>query len=296
MLGGAALVAFGAALAWQVLPRPGAVPSGTQRPAASHPGPTSAPQSAHPATALATDAVSVTRTVTVRGTTVTVLERYTASAGDPVVLTPGRSTGQATLLPLSLVSVAQDGSQTPFSSPVTIPAGGNASFRGVYRLRYCPDLVPVAWPVTATVSPSHTPVQVTRSDVPLREAAAVCPGVPPSAVAAGGLHASAWKPRSNVATLRLRWHGPGTLTVVAVGAPGGFPLQAVGRRCGAQCVTQVHPGATASLQLRPVENCPTSPQRSDGLPLLVRTGRTSASTVVAVSVPGLGRWFSGACP
>lgn len=286
------LVAAGALLAWNVLPHSGS--SADPAPTALHPG--DSPGSVTTQPSPAADAVSVTRTVNVHGTTVTVVEKYTASSAAQVVLAPARGTGQVTLLPLSLMQVAQDGSQTPFTAPITVPAGGNATLRGVYRLRYCPDLVPLAWPTTSTVSPSSAAVQVTRSDVPLRTAAAVCPGVPPSAVAAGGLRASGWKARGGVATLRLRWHGSGTLTIVAVGAPGGFPLQGVGRRCGSQCVTQVHSGSAASLQLRPVEQCPTSAQRSDGLPLLVRTGHRHTSTVVAVSVPGLGRWFSNACP
>ena len=268
-------------------PSPSAPAGTTASSAATTPATTSSPP--------VTGGLGLKRTVTVRGSVVTVVERYTATAASPVVLAPLTGSGDTTLRPLSLQLVAEDGTVSPFRAPVTVNADGSVTVRGQYRLRYCPDLVPLAWPTTSRVTTPGVPVDVVRSDEPLRTARAVCPGVPPQATAAPQLRVARFTGRAGEASVRLVWSG-GPVRLAAVGAPSGFPLSAVptaAERCGSDCLAPLRRGRPVTLTLRPVDGCPTRFQKSDGLPLLVeRGGRTQ---VVSVSARGLGRWYVGAC-
>ena len=295
LLAGAALLVVAVAVALAVTSGAPAPDSTASSPRAASPtGATSKP-SAVPSSTPLSGGLALRRTVNVRGNTVTVDEQFEASASTPVVVAPRRSTADPALVPLSLRLVAQDGTEAPFDEPVTVNAGGSLTVRGLYRLRYCPDLVPLAWPSTVTVTTPGVPVDVVRSDEPLRNARAVCPGVPPESTAAPGLRVVAFSGSRAVATVRLVWTQRPRATLDAVGAPSGFPLDAVGPRCPGGCVAALVPGRRVAVQLRPVDGCPSSSQRSDGLPLLVSEAGGGRPQVVSVSVKGLGRWFSTAC-
>jgi hypothetical protein len=297
VVGGAAAVAV-----FRTSPTAGDA-AGSASPAAS--GPTATPPAggtsststgAEPSSGPVEAGLALRRTVTVRGSSVTVVERLSATSSQAVVVAPRPRSDDPGLVPLSLRQVAQDGTASAFDAPVTLPAGGNLRLRGSYRLRYCPDLVPATWPTTFRVTSRGVPVEVVRSDEPLNNARAICPGVPPSARAEPALRVASWDPGRAVARLRLAWRGSQRATLEAVGAPSGFPLDAAGRRCGPACVSLLVPGRRVVLQLRPVDGCPSRSQASDGLPLLVApVGRGRAPEVVSVTVRGLGRWFSSAC-
>ena len=233
------------------------------------------------------------RTVRVRGTTVTVDERYTVRQGTEVVLAPTKADPGPPLKEQGLRVVAQDGTEAPFTEPVALGAGRTLALRGLYQLQYCPDLVPLAWPSLAVVKELNFVIDVVRSDEPLRTAAAVCPSARSKATKQRGLGADLTRFGPRAATVRLTWKGRGALTVLALGAPSGLPLDGVGAPCGRDCVARVRPGRPARIEVRPVEGCPRASAASDRLPLLV--GDEGPPRVVAVQVAKLGRWFTGAC-
>ena len=237
--------------------------------------------------------IEVERRVEVNGTTVTVDERYTVQQGAEVVLAPQTVAGEPTLQLQALRTVAQDGTEAAFTDPVTVSLGRSLATRGVYRLRYCPDIISLAWPSTASVTGADYAVDVVRSDEPLRTAAAICPAARSDAKQEQQLRATVKKSGPRTATLTLTWSGKRDLTVVAIGAPSGLPLDGVGRPCGSECVADVRPGRKSRVELRPVEGCPRPAAASDRLPLLLNT--SGQRTVRWVSAPGLGRWFAGAC-
>jgi hypothetical protein len=233
------------------------------------------------------------RSVRVRGTTVTVDERYTLRQGTEVVLAPANGDAGPTLRNQGLRVVAQDGTEAPFTEPVALGAGRTLALRGLYQLRYCPDLVPLAWPGLAVVKDRDFVVDVARSDEPLRTSAAVCPKARSKATQQGRLRGTVTTSGPRVATVRLARSGRGALTVRALGAPSGLPLDGVGPACGPDCVTRVRSGRPARVEVRPVEGCPRPSAATDRFPLLVQgSGRP---TVVVVRVTGLGRWFARAC-
>jgi len=237
--------------------------------------------------------VEVDHHVEVNGTTVTVDERYTVRQGAEVVIAP-RATGQGPTLQLrALRTVAEDGTEAPFADPVTVSLGRSLVLRGVYRLRYCPDVVPLAWPTTGAVTGEDFAVDVVRSDEPLRTVAAICPTARSDAKRELQLRASVAKSGPRTATLTLKWRGKHNLPVVAIGAPSGLPLDGAGRPCGSDCVAEVHHNRRSRLDLRPVEGCPRDAAATNRLPLLVGESRRPA--VIWVNARGLGRWFASAC-
>ncbi len=233
------------------------------------------------------------RSVRVRGTTVTVDERYTLRQGTEVVLAPATSDPGPTLKNQGLRVVAQDGTEAPFTEPVALGTGRTLVLRGLFQLRYCPDLVPLAWPGLATVREQDFVVDVARSDEPLRTVAALCPRASSKAAPQRPLRGGLTAAEPRVATVRLTSSGRSALTVRALGAPSGLPLDGVGPACGPDCVARVRPGRPARVEVRPVEGCPRPSAATDRFPLLVEgSGRP---TVVVVRVAGLGRWFARAC-
>ncbi|MFZ0324509.1 MAG: hypothetical protein WAN48_10300 [Actinomycetes bacterium] len=261
------------------------------------PTPTATPPSPSPdrssSSPQAASQVEVRREVQVNGTTVTVDEQYTVASGDDIALAPRTASSDPALGVKALRTVAQDGTEAPFTEPVLVSTGRSLSVRGVYELRYCPDLVPLAWPTTTTVRGAAFTVDVVRSDEPLRNASAVCPRATSQAVDDPRLTVTRFAASGRSALVRLLWRGPKPALVRGVGAPGGFPLDGVGRGCGSGCVARLAPGVPTGIEVRPVDGCPMRASGSDRLPLLVEVG--SSSRIVRVDAAGLGRWFARAC-
>ena len=269
-------------------------PSGA--PVASGPGP-----SATPVAEQAPAALTGTRTVRARGGVVTIVEEVTVSSGEGVSVAPARRSTDPALQLTGVQVLAEDGTATTFVDPVSLGAERTLRVRGSYRLRSCPDLLPVTWPspMTVTGDPGWSRTW-TRTSEPLRTGQTLCPKARATAGALAGLSARlvAGKPPGNPpeVRLRLRWQGATRLVVQRVGSLGGLAAESPPAPSGAEgasgFVLVVPPGSSRPLRVQPVESCPNARPRSDRLTLLAWTdARGKPARLVAVGVPGLGRWL-----
>lgn len=241
-----------------------------------------------------------TRDVRVSGEVVTVVEATTVDDGDGVVIGPAARSSDPALELTGVDVVAEDGTLSAFDAPVTLTAGRTITVQGTYRLRDCPDLLPVDWPSPTDVAGRGWSRTWTRSSEPLRTGPTLCKGKPSTAPALPALSARLSGPSSGTAPrsvrVVLRWSGHPPLVVDDVGALSDLAGDTVLARSplagcpAAGCIGTVHGEIGRVIEVRPVEACPDPAPRPDRLTLVVRTGHGRAR-VVAVSVPGLGRWL-----
>jgi hypothetical protein len=181
--------------------------------------------------------------------------------------------------------VEEDGTNEPFTDPVTLVAGRTLTIEGRYRLTQCPDLLPTEWPSPVAVVPGNWSRVFTRVEEPQRTARALCPSAPSRAGALRDIRvtlAQGTKP-----TVRLRWQGKAPLKVAAVGSASGVATVGTARGCRNECVVLLRPRTGAPVRLRPLEACPVGGQ-SNLLTLRVTVGNGAPRTV-GVQVRELGR-------
>lgn len=245
-------------------------------------------------------ALTGTRSVRARGGVVTIVEKVTVSDGDGVSVAPARRSSDPALQLTGVQVLAQDGTATSFGEPVSLGAERTLTVRGTYRLRACPDLLPVTWPSPMTVAGSDWSRTWTRTSEPLRTAETLCPKARPRARPLPGLSARLvdGTPPGNPpeVRLRMRWRGATGLVIERVGSLGGLAAESPPATSGAGdasgLVLSVRPGTSQPLRVQPVESCPNARPRSNRLTLLAWTdARGKPARLVSVGVPGLGRWL-----
>jgi hypothetical protein len=249
-------------------------------------------------------ALDGTRTVRVRDEVVTVTETTTVAGGDAVVLAPARRSSDSALALSGVQLVAEDGTATAFTDPVTVTTGRTITVLGTYRMLSCPDLLPVTWPSPAVPRGGGWSRTWTRTSEPLRTADTLCPRAAPTARRLPGLSArlggSAGPgdlPAVRVVVRRASDPaGTAPFVVRRIGALGGLAAEAPRistHACGAApCVLALRPGRSQALPVQVVESCPDTRPRSDRLTFVVGTGTgPRGPRLWAVDVPGLGRWL-----
>ncbi len=220
------------------------------------------------------------REVTVDGAVVEVLETSRLVEGGTVQVAPPTATPLGLEL-LATAVVAPDGRTAPLTEPVTLTSEGAITVRGRYRLTACPDVLPAQWPSPADFLAAAR--SYPRLDEPQHTARALCDGARSDAGRLDGL--------SGVLTddgdSRLSWKGDRTLTVHAVGSASGIAVVVPQPVCDATCIARIPAGASASVQLQPVDPCP--PATTDDSLILVVSEGDDPSRVVSVEVAGLHR-------
>lgn len=240
-----------------------------------------------------------TRDVRVDGDVVTVVEDTTVADGDGVVVRPATHSTDPALQLTAVDVVAGDGTLTTFDSPVTLTSGRSLTVQGTYRLRDCPDLLPVDWPSPTEVVGRDWARTWTRSSEPLRTAPTLCKGKPSSAPMWRELSARLVTTAAGTVPGSVRivlgWTGTPPLVVDDVGALSDLAGDTVLSRSPLDgcpdtgCIGTIR-GPGLVLEVRPVEACPDPAPRPDRLTLVVRPG-DGRTRVVGVAVPGLGRWL-----
>lgn len=269
-------------------------------PTASGPPTATATVTESPTPTSAPAAVSGTRDIQVRGDVVTVVEELSVVDGSDVVLAPSRRSTDPALTLTDTRLLAEDGSSTAFDEPVTLGMDRTVTVQGTYRLRSCPDLLPVAWPSPTTVQGTGWSRTWTRTSEPLRTGPTLCPGEPSTARALPGLSArlsgNGGSGTPPAARVTLRWSGAAPLALDRVGAlsdlaadvPGARPDGGGCPRTG--CLGPLPRSSSLVLVVQPVEGCPDAAPRPDRLTLALRVAG-GPSRVVVVDVPQLGRWL-----
>jgi hypothetical protein len=259
--------------------------------------PTPAPATPGPASSPAAPVVLTgTRVVQARAGVVTIVDSVTVTDGEAVSVGPARRSRDPALVLTGVQLLAEDGTATTFRDPVSLGADRTLTVRGTYRLRACPDLLPVSWPSPMAVSGPEWSRTWTRTSEPLRTAQTLCPRARSRAPELPGLRARlvGGDPPGDPpeVQVRLRWRGSGSLVVTGIGSAGGLAAAAPAAGEGGARLLTVPARASAALRLQPVESCPNARPRGDRLTLLTdpRT-RRGPGRLVAVTVPGLGRWL-----
>ena len=248
--------------------------------------PAAAPTAPATQTTTASRAAKLTasRVVELKGRRVTVEETIAARDGD-VTIAPSTAKPAPGLRRESVRLSGGDGTDQPFTEPTSLVAGGSITITGRYQLTRCPDVLPTRWPTPSTVVPGDWSRTVVRSESPQRTVRALCPKSRSTAQRLSGLTGSLRPGKQPV--VRLRWRGPGQLTVRAVGSASGVATLGRGRRCAGGCLIRLPRGQRALLRLQALEPCPVG-ARSNRLTLVVnRPG--GGTRVVEVTVTGLGK-------
>jgi hypothetical protein len=230
---------------------------------------------------------------------VTVLEAVTVTEGDAVSIAPALRSSEPALELTGVQVLAEDGTATSFTEAVTLSADRTLTVRATYRMRSCPDLLPVTWPSPMRVA-AEASRSWTRTSEPLRTAQTLCPKARAKAKPLRGLTArvATAVPPGKPPEVRvvLRWRGSSRMVVNGVGALGGLAAEAVATnrppcdRSG--CSLSLAPGFAGPLRVQPVESCPDARPRGDRMTLLAWTSsRGKPARLVSVQVGGLGRWL-----
>jgi hypothetical protein len=268
-------------------------PAGTATPAAT----ATVTESASPTSAPV--AVTGTRDVQVRRGVVTVVEELSVADGADVVVAPARRSTDPALRLTGARLLAEDGSSTAFDEPVTLGADRTLTVQGTYRLLSCPDLLPVAWPSPAAPQGGSWSRTWTRSSEPLRTGPTLCPSDRSTARTLPGLSARigggpAGSPP--FARVTLRWSGQAPLALDDIGALSDLAADVVAARSAGSgcprtgCIGPLPRSSPVTLDIQPVEDCPDAAPRPDRLTLVLRQA-DGPRRVIAVAVPGLGRWL-----
>lgn len=268
-----ALIAVGCALiGYQLWPRDAEVSAET--PAASPAGQVAEPDVE--SSAPAPPAVETEKNVTIDGDTVVVVETSTVVDGGQARAVPAEQSPTG-LDWLSSKVVGEDGRSTPFTSPVTVVAGGTLTVESRYRLTDCPDVLPALWPSpTAFAGAVQTYV---RLDQPLHTGYAVCPDRTGQSASTAGLTATVAK--GPAVRIQIRWDGAEPLSISGIGSASGVAAVPVSpsASCGSDtgclavldAVTTYGVASSAAITVTPADPCPPA-TTSDRLVLLVARG------------------------
>lgn len=233
----------------------------------------------------ATSRLEVRRVVEVRGNKVTVRQTTSLVSGDTVVVVPATASLPAGLKAARALVVDQTGTNTSFKTPIELTLGNELTVDGHYELSDCPDVLPTRWPSPTSVVPGNWQRTLVWSQSPQRTARGVCPDEKSRAERIEGLDAKV-VPGQAVA-VRVRWQGPGQLTLHSIGSASGVAATTPFRQCKGACAARLPSRSTSALAFQPLEPCPVG-TRSNVLTLVV-SPPSEKVRVARLVVPGLHR-------